>query len=418
MLVRNRGLPFLSKVFSPPHARISLPRNVTTSTHDVEPNALSGEGDDSTRVSTTDSPSFPLNQGLPVEKTSLASITCCTCLPSVYRVVEPEENAILEDIRLLLMILVFCALPCLAGNLDVVAPIVSVLYIFTYFSINVTCFLLALVKGSMFRPRFGFEAWWVSLFGMVSCVVVSLLLSWWLTLIVVFAFIVLSVHALHHKENAGIGEALYGLLFQVARNILAKLDNEDSESFALLDPQSMDPITGTRPSPSVAKFKSQQLLPDWRPKILVLARPACEGLTGGADLSPALSSSNLFPNLERTIRSSSFANRHSSRAAGANEAMDSSCTVLKPESSALIRLAGQIKTERGVTLVSVFLRGECGTNDMQEAGQMQQSIQEFLRRQGICGFSQVAVVSDVGLAQQLAVQNAGLGPLKPNTVRN
>lgn len=46
-------------------------------------------------------------------------------------------------------------LPCLAGNLDWVAPIAAVTHLIPYAAVNLVCFLLAVMKGSVFRPRWG-----------------------------------------------------------------------------------------------------------------------------------------------------------------------------------------------------------------------------------------------------------------------
>ena len=50
---------------------------------------------------------------------------------------------------------VLTLIPCLAGNLDWVAPVAAVSHLVTYGAVNFVCFLLALMKGSVFRPRWG-----------------------------------------------------------------------------------------------------------------------------------------------------------------------------------------------------------------------------------------------------------------------
>ena len=46
------------------------------------------------------------------------------------------------------------SIPCLAGYLDHLVEVISVLFLLMYFSVNVACFLLAVLKSPGFRPQF------------------------------------------------------------------------------------------------------------------------------------------------------------------------------------------------------------------------------------------------------------------------
>jgi hypothetical protein len=368
--------------------------------------------------------------------------SCCN--PLMYQSLNETSEVVFscDDLCLLVCVFVAVMIPCLAGNLDNLAPIVSVIDLFVYFAINFTCFMLALMKGSVFRPRFGFESWWASLVGMTACFIVSLLLSWWLTVIVFAIFFALAVYAVQHKTvQDGFGDALYGFFFQIARNILYRLDEDSMFGLSLQTSATsggqehiIDPVSGEKSSVSKQSSR-QQHVPDWRPKILVLVRTTDQ--SSSEDVVEGTSSSASTPQRGLSFRQTSAATTASSsdtvrRMQSASSRISSNTNVstgnvsgsvgstgefrLKADSSSMIRLAGQIKTERGLTMVAAFIHGESCSFDHQMAAATKAHICDFMRSERVKGFCNVGVVTDVHLARLVAIQSSGIGPMAPNTV--
>jgi hypothetical protein len=495
VVVRNKSFPFLSSLIpsrgratrrtsvaddasnSPPSPQSST-SDVSDITNHIElkireiPGDFDGRGikseQDAGNIQNTGAHVF---HTVPTDQASLRSPTgagriasraessCCCSYPSFQTLAESSDVVFgADDVRVLACVFVLVAVPCLAGHLDILAPIVSVVYLFIYFTINTTCFMLAIMKGSVFKPRFGFESWWASLIGMTACFVVSLLLSWWLTVIVFTAFLALAVYAVQCRTvQDGFGDVLYGFFFQMARNILYKLDDAHITSASTQRPGT-ELSSGRRPVEDSARV-SQHHLPDWRPKILVLVRTteyadevvasgrgltrAASFLGGSATVSrqnSALYIPHSFPSSGKILSSSSAHGPplspqdpyRSQRSNSLGNAVHGGLTLnvdsntangsargackLRPDSASLIRLAGQIKTERGLTMAIAFVRGEMTTFDYQQAALTQAYITQFMKEEKVKGFSHVGVVSDVHLARQIAIQTAGIGPMVPNTV--
>jgi len=71
---------------------------------------------------------------------------------------------------------------CLAGNLDVITPIQTEFFLMFYLSINLATLVLTLYPTPNWRPTTPAH-WMVSLFGVITCLVVMLIVSWWQALL-------------------------------------------------------------------------------------------------------------------------------------------------------------------------------------------------------------------------------------------
>lgn len=60
----------------------------------------------------------------------------------------------------------------LIGNINVIAPLVSMMYLVTYGIVNFACFLLAITGAPNFRPRFKQFTWHTALAGFFGCIAV------------------------------------------------------------------------------------------------------------------------------------------------------------------------------------------------------------------------------------------------------
>lgn len=70
-----------------------------------------------------------------------------------------------------------------AGELDLIAPIISNFFLMAYVLINYSCFDASLADSPGFRPSFKYYNKWVSFIGSLICLAVMFLINWWAALI-------------------------------------------------------------------------------------------------------------------------------------------------------------------------------------------------------------------------------------------
>ncbi len=142
--------------------------------------------------------------------------------------------------RIALFVTVLIAAACvLLGDLNVIAPVITMFFLATYGTVNLVAGLERLVANPSYRPTFGVH-WSLSLAGCLGCAFVMLLINPWAT--VVSAIVILAIYLGLTRVRLQVtwGDMRSGFWFSVTR-------------FGLLRFQS-----------------SQQHLRNWRPVILVL----------------------------------------------------------------------------------------------------------------------------------------------------
>lgn len=77
-----------------------------------------------------------------------------------------------EPIRAVLLCWVLVQMVLLIGQINIIAPIVSMLFLLSYAITNFACFVLKVTGAPNFRPRFRKFSWHTALAGFVSCVAV------------------------------------------------------------------------------------------------------------------------------------------------------------------------------------------------------------------------------------------------------
>jgi hypothetical protein len=68
------------------------------------------------------------------------------------------------------------------GSLNKIAPLVSIFYLLCYGGVNFACFLLDWLGSPNWRPKWKYYHKATSFFGVVMCVSVMLVISWWASL--------------------------------------------------------------------------------------------------------------------------------------------------------------------------------------------------------------------------------------------
>jgi hypothetical protein len=114
----------------------------------------------------------------------------------------------------------------LLGDLDAIAPVVTMAFLITYGLLNLATFYEAIIKNPSYRPRFRWCHWSMSLAGAVGCLVVMVLIDWrWASVAILLVGMLHQYISLKEIESRW-GDVHSGLLFERARRNLLKLEDE------------------------------------------------------------------------------------------------------------------------------------------------------------------------------------------------
>uniref|UniRef100_A0A2I9LPR0 Solute carrier family 12 member 4 n=1 Tax=Centruroides hentzi TaxID=88313 RepID=A0A2I9LPR0_9SCOR len=129
-----------------------------------------------------------------------------------------------EPTRALFLTLAICEIGILIGNLDYIAPILTMFFLMCYMFVNLACTLQSLLRAPNWRPRFRYYHWSLSLLGVALCLVVMFLSSWYYAL----AAMVIAGCIYKYIEYRGAekewGDGIHGLALSAARYSLLKLE--------------------------------------------------------------------------------------------------------------------------------------------------------------------------------------------------
>ena len=112
------------------------------------------------------------------------------------------------------------------GDLNAIAPIITMFFMITYGLLNLATFYEAVTKNPSYRPTFRYTHWSVSLLGTVGCLAVMFLINWvWASVSIVF------IGLLHwfirsREIEARWGDLQSGIVFERARKALLLLESQ------------------------------------------------------------------------------------------------------------------------------------------------------------------------------------------------
>lgn len=114
----------------------------------------------------------------------------------------------------------------LLGDLDAIAPVITMAFMLTYATLNMATFYEAITRNPSYRPRFRYTHWSISLLGALGCLAVMILID--PTWAVVSLLAVLGLHTFISKKEieARWGDMRSGLVFERTRQNLLKLEAE------------------------------------------------------------------------------------------------------------------------------------------------------------------------------------------------
>ncbi|CAL1284515.1 unnamed protein product [Larinioides sclopetarius] len=134
------------------------------------------------------------------------------------------SNSRNEPTKALILTLTICECGILIGNLDHIAPILTMCFLMCYMFVNLACTLQSLLKTPNWRPRFRCYHWSMSLLGVLLCLAVMFISSWY------YALASMALAGLIYKyiEFRGAekewGDGIRGLALSAARYSLLRLE--------------------------------------------------------------------------------------------------------------------------------------------------------------------------------------------------
>ncbi len=129
-----------------------------------------------------------------------------------------------EPRRATIVTLVIAQVAIMLGDLNAIAPIITMFFMVTYGTINLACFYESKTRNPSYRPSFKLSHWSTALLGAVGCLIAMLLLDpLWAAVGV--AAMALLIWWIGRKEiRAAWGDVRSGTAFEQARRALLKLE--------------------------------------------------------------------------------------------------------------------------------------------------------------------------------------------------
>ena len=112
------------------------------------------------------------------------------------------------------------------GDLNDIAPIISMFFMITYGTLNLATFLESWAKNPSYRPRFRWSHWSTAALGTIACYGVMFLFSWLAAIISVATIGLIYWWVSRRQLRAKWGDVRSGFAFEQARSSLLRLEDE------------------------------------------------------------------------------------------------------------------------------------------------------------------------------------------------
>jgi amino acid transporter len=131
-----------------------------------------------------------------------------------------------EPRRAIVLTFLVSAACILLGNLDVIAPIITMAFMITYGALNLATFYESITRNPSYRPRFRYCHWSTALAGASGCFVVMFLISWPAAMVSIIGMAVLHRLIALRKMQTRWGDVKSGVIFEKTRRNLLRLQQE------------------------------------------------------------------------------------------------------------------------------------------------------------------------------------------------
>ncbi|KAK7012939.1 hypothetical protein SK128_009935, partial [Halocaridina rubra] len=129
-----------------------------------------------------------------------------------------------EPLRALLCTGCICQIAILIGNLDYIAPILSMFFLMCYGFVNLACALQTLLRTPNWRPRFKYYHWSMSFIGLSLCITVMFMTSWYYALIAMLLAGIIYKYIEFRGAEKEWGDGIRGIALSAARYSLLRLE--------------------------------------------------------------------------------------------------------------------------------------------------------------------------------------------------
>ncbi|KAI1888664.1 hypothetical protein AGOR_G00187470 [Albula goreensis] len=135
-----------------------------------------------------------------------------------------EGKANGEPTWALLLTALIAELGVLIASLDLVAPILSMFFLMCYLFVNLACALQTLLRTPNWRPRFSYYHWTLSFLGMIICLALMFISSWYYAIVAMVIAGMIYKYIEYHGAEKEWGDGIRGLSLSAARYALLRLE--------------------------------------------------------------------------------------------------------------------------------------------------------------------------------------------------
>ncbi|XP_046661258.1 solute carrier family 12 member 4 [Homalodisca vitripennis] len=129
-----------------------------------------------------------------------------------------------EPTRALILTVMICQCGILLGNVDYLAPLLSMFFLMCYGFVNLACALQTLLRTPNWRPRFKYYHWSLSFLGLSLCIAVMFMTSWYYALLAMGMAGVIYKYIEYRGAEKEWGDGIRGLALSAARYSLLRLE--------------------------------------------------------------------------------------------------------------------------------------------------------------------------------------------------
>ncbi|HDQ40209.1 MAG TPA: amino acid permease [Desulfonatronum sp.] len=131
-----------------------------------------------------------------------------------------------EPRRAIVLTFLIAQLGVMAGDLDSVAPVITMFFLITYGTVNLACFSEMRSRNPSFRPTFRLNHWTLALLGALGCLAVMVLINALWAVIAIALATGLYLLIARAELTVQWGDVESGMAFQRARKALLRLEKE------------------------------------------------------------------------------------------------------------------------------------------------------------------------------------------------
>lgn len=135
-----------------------------------------------------------------------------------------------EPRRAIVLTAVVSQAAILLGDLNAIAPIITMFFMVTYGTLNLACFYESYSRNPSFRPRFKYSHWTLALAGTIGCLVAMLLIDvvWAVASLVAMSALYWAIRRIGIRARWG--DVRSGMAFERARRALLSLEHQPIHS--------------------------------------------------------------------------------------------------------------------------------------------------------------------------------------------